>query len=289
MPASIIFDQVTKSAGIAGKAREDFDPALLVTCSNSTVESSYLWTLVDVPIRSALVRGTTTTTATFSFTPDVKGTYLVTLQTNGSPLTADNAESFCAIVTFASKTLGWRYLASFEQNQDDNQVKAGLGFVADINPRGWSTERDLQLEQVELAAYEVANAVVVSPGIGAGLDRLVQLDLTTGLFDPSVLPGTGAIPSLTGLKIANYPANVLDLVLYDPSGGTFQIDAPTSPSLGERWSLKNATTNVTAVTIDGNGNNIENPSTTTIVASYSLAVALVSVDYIYDGTNWLVL
>lgn len=289
MPASIIFDQVTKSAGIAGDAREDFDTALLVTCSNATGESSYLWTLIDVPIRSALVRGTTTVTATFSFTPDVKGTYLVTLQVNGSPLTSDNAESFCAVVTFAAKALGWRYLAALEQNQDDNQLKAGLGFPGDLNTRGWATERDLQMEQTELAAYEVANAVVVSPGAGAGLDRLVQLDETTGLFDPSVLPGAAAVPSLTGLKVANYTAVALDLVIYDPSGGTFTIDAPAAPATGTRWALKNVTTDVTGITVDGNGNNIENPSAGAFVASYSLAGALVSVDYIYDGTNWVVL
>jgi hypothetical protein len=193
------------------------------------------------------------------------------------------------VVTFASKTLGWRYLAAFEQNQDDNQVKAGLGFPGNVNIRGWSTERDLQLEQVELAAYEVANAVVVSPGAGAGLDRLVQLDETTGLFDPSVLPGTAAVPSLTGIKVAPYTAVDLDLVIYDPSGGTFQIDAPAAPIAGVRWSLKNVTIDVTAITVDGNGNSIENPTSSTLGASYSLAGALVSVDYIYDGTNWVVL
>jgi hypothetical protein len=289
MPASIIFDQATQSAGVAGNAREDFDVAKLVTCTNASAEASYIWTLIDVPIRSALVRGTTTVTAAFNFTPDVKGTYVISLQVNGSSLAANNDESFCAVVTFANKTLGWRYLGAFEQNQQDNIVKAGLGFVGDINVRGWATERDLQLEQTELAAYEIANAVVSSPGIGAGLDRVVRLDETTGLFDPSVLPGSAAIPSITGLKIANYTANTLDLVIYDPTAGTFQIDAPATPTAGDRWSLKNVTTNTTGVTIDGNGENIENPSASAIVASYSLAGALVSVDYIYDGTNWVVL
>ena len=289
MPASIIFDQVTKAAGVAGDAREDFDTALLVTCSNATVEASYIWTLIDVPIRSAIARGTTTVTPTFSFTPDVKGTYLVTLQVNGSALASDKAESFCAVVTFAAKTLGWRYLAAFEKNQADNQVKAGLGFPSDVNSRGWATERDEQIEQVELAAYEAANAVVVSPGAGAGLDRFVRLDEATGILDPSVLPGSASVPSLTGLKTANYPAIVLDLVIYDPSGGTFQIDAPPTPVTGNRWSLKNVTTDVTGITIDGNAELIEDPLNATFVASYLLIGALVSIDYIFDGTNWVVL
>lgn len=78
------------------------------------------------------------------------------------------------------------------------------------------------------------------------------------------------------------------LVLYDPSGGTFTINAPASPSAGDRWAMKNVTVDTTAVTVSGNGNNIEDPNTSTFLASYSLAVALASIDYIFDGTNWLI-
>jgi len=219
----------------------------------------------------------------------VKGTYVVSLQVNGSALAADNAESFCAIVTSGAKTLGWRYLGAQEKNQADNQVKAGLGFPSNINTRGWATERDLQLEQTELAAYEAANAVLVSPGIGVGLDRFVRLDATTGILDPSVLPQVVSLPTPTGIKIANYTAVSLDLVLYDPSGGTFTLDAPAAPAFGDRWAVKNVTTNVTAITMDGNGTNIENPLTATFVATYTIGLPLVSTEYLYDGTNWVIL
>jgi len=188
MQATITIDQTTKPAGVAGDSREDLDTALLITCSNASIEGSYLWTLVDVPIRSALVRGTTGAAATFTFTPDVKGTYLVSLRVNGSPLQVDNDQKFGAVVTFGAKSLGWRYLAAREDEGDDNILKPGLSFPGDLNIRGWATERDVQLEQTELAAYEVLNRVLISPGLAA--DTMVQLDPATGKLHASVVPAS---------------------------------------------------------------------------------------------------
>lgn len=96
-------------------------------------------------------------------------------------------------------------------------------------------------------------------------------------------------PLPTATKVGAYTAQRGDLVLYDPSGGTFQIDAPASPVKGDRFAVKNVTTDVTGVTISGNGNNIENPLASTLVASYSLGVALGAIDYLFDGTNWVAL
>lgn len=98
----------------------------------------------------------------------------------------------------------------------------------------------------------------------------------------SLLPRPGAV-----VTSGPHTATVTELVLYDPSGGTFTINAPANPVLGDRWAVKNTTTDTTSVTINGNGNNIEDPGAGAIVASYGLATALVSLDYLYDGTNWI--
>lgn len=190
MPANIIVNQLTKPPGFPGISRDDLSTALVVTATNNTVEGSYLWTLADVPIRSALIRGTQGTSAAFTFTPDVKGTYRLTLQVNGSTLPADNFVAFGAVLSFGPKTMGWRYLGAGESNNEDNITKPGLNLPGNVNVRGWATDRDLQLEDTELAAYEVANAVTVSPG--PGNDNVVRLDPGTGKFDPSVIPGVGA-------------------------------------------------------------------------------------------------
>ena len=104
-----------------------------------------------------------------------------------------------------------------------------------------------------------------------------------------VLPNLWPEPVSSIVTAGPYTALKGQLVLYDPSGGSFTINAPASPVLGDRFAIKNTTTDATAVTVDGNGNSIENPSTETFVASYSLGDGLVSLDFIYDGTNWVLL
>lgn len=96
------------------------------------------------------------------------------------------------------------------------------------------------------------------------------------------------LASPSDVKTGAFTARVGELVLYNPSGGGFQIDAPASPTVGDRFAIKNVTTDTTAVTIDGNAENIEDPGTSTFVASYSLALGLVSIEYLYDGTNWVI-
>ena len=96
-------------------------------------------------------------------------------------------------------------------------------------------------------------------------------------------------PALTDAKTGAYTAKVGENVLYDPSGGTFQITAPASPALSQRWAVKNVTTDVTVITISGNGTNIQDPATNTVVASYTIGGAFVSLDFAFDGTNWVIL
>ena len=83
-------------------------------------------------------------------------------------------------------------------------------------------------------------------------------------------------------------ATIGELVLYDPSGGSFTISAPGTPVLGDRFAIKNTTTDVTALTIDGNSKNIEDPGTSTLVPSFSLGVAFIGLDFLFDGTNWII-
>lgn len=79
-------------------------------------------------------------------------------------------------------------------------------------------------------------------------------------------------------------------MLYDPSGGTFTINAPAAPTIGDHWAVKNVTSDTTAITIGGNGNNIENPTASFgVSASFSMSGDGISIEWEYDGTQWLVI
>lgn len=79
-------------------------------------------------------------------------------------------------------------------------------------------------------------------------------------------------------------------VLYDPSGGTFTINAPASPTIGDHWAVKNVTSDVTTITINGNGNNIEDPTVSfSPAASFSLSGDGISIEWEFDGVQWLVI
>jgi len=206
MAAAILINQTTRPAGVLGVARDDGVIDQVVTCSSGTVAASYLWVLVDVPIRSGLTRGTVGVGSTFTFTPDIKGTYLVSLQLNGSSLAGDNAQNFIAIKSFGIWTRAWRYLAAREQNID-NILRPGLGFPGNVNTRGWATNEDLIFEEIEEATARVLTAVTTSPG--AGVDALVKLDPITGQFDPSVVatPVSFARWHVPAAQVVNVPTD----------------------------------------------------------------------------------
>ncbi len=117
---------------------------------------------------------------------------------------------------------------------------------------------------------------------------LLATDTGDGLSKQITKASIG-INTVTAVKVANYTTLFGERVLYDPSGGTFQIDAPVTPTTGQRWAIKNVTVDVTLVTISGNGESLEDPGTSTLLASFTIAAAFVSLDYIYDGTNWVII
>ncbi len=91
------------------------------------------------------------------------------------------------------------------------------------------------------------------------------------------------------IKTGAYTAALNEQVRYDASGGAFQIDAPGSPSRDDTFGIKNDhDTDTTAITVDGNGSDIEGPSGGAAASSQSIGLQNVSVIWRYDGTEWLI-
>lgn len=95
---------------------------------------------------------------------------------------------------------------------------------------------------------------------------------------------TFLIPS-TSIVTSDTTAGPRELVRYDASGGPFTISAPPTPTRGDFWAIKNMLNAADAVTISGNGNDIE--SATGFAASFTLAAALAQRIYVFDGTQWV--
>ena len=116
-------------------------------------------------------------------------------------------------------------------------------------------------------------------------------------FGPAQGEGAGGGTGEDSSKIANgtavtttYTANAGERVLYDPTGGTFQINAPAAPTIGVHWAVKNRSVSLTAITISGNGSNTEDPTISfALAASFSLSGNGIAVEWEYDGTQWVVI
>jgi hypothetical protein len=188
MPAAIVFTQGSRVSQPGHPL--GVEPNELVVCTNVSAASLYMWKLLDVPIRSQLTRNLSGEANTFSFTPDVPGTYLISLQINNSNIATENTTSFVAILTSGDDRMGWRYRAAGETNEDivtsHDFEGNSLGFPNDVNPRGWASRDDIEREQIEKAVRRVTDATVTA--IAPGSARILTVNPQTGKLDPSVLP-----------------------------------------------------------------------------------------------------
>lgn len=96
------------------------------------------------------------------------------------------------------------------------------------------------------------------------------------------LSGGGGTYAITS-KTANYTATTSDkIILCDSSGGTFTITLfAASGNSGKELIIKKTDSSLTAVTIDGNGSETIDGSTTTTLNTKDECIRIVC-----DGTNW---
>jgi len=162
---------------------------------------------------------------------------------------------------------------------------------ASLQANGVSMTGDLTADgdcDLDLRSTSIVGSVTL--GSGPGIASWSGGGWTGELTDPDDKL------ALTPVKRFTYPtiitsgvtALIGQRVRYDTSGGTFQINAPSSPDIGDSFAVKEIAGDTTNVTVSGNGISIEHPITGVVAASAVLGVAKISVTWEYDGTNWIV-
>ena len=187
MSANIRIDQGSGAGvGTDGQARTNIWMSQLVELLDVGVgvPVSSLWTLDDKPAGSAATM-LNPTTSTASFTPDVVGTYKVTLTRDGS-VTGANVKTLVIRVTRSNvgAALTNIYpLPAFRERAEHSDGIAGQGTAG----RGYSPLFDSITTTVALSAirrdlyYGVAGVQEVDSNVSTGVGCII--------LDPSILPG----------------------------------------------------------------------------------------------------
>jgi hypothetical protein len=92
--------------------------------------------------------------------------------------------------------------------------------------------------------------------------------------------GGGSAFVTTAVQTSNYVASAFDVVLVDPSGGSFTVFLPAAPTKDDIVIYVNTTLDTTAISLSGNGNNVNRVAALTLQDPEQFA------QFIFDGTAW---
>lgn len=116
-------------------------------------------------------------------------------------------------------------------------------------------------------------------GVTPGATGLVLLATATPAAATSAV-----VLTPTATKTGTYTAVSGDMVCYDATGGTFSIKAPTPGVDRAVFAIKETGGSATAITVDGNGANVDRAAT----LSLGLADAYLVLQYSSVQTRWIV-
>jgi hypothetical protein len=158
--AAIIINQSGKPAGQPGESRDDLDPGVLVTLTNAddTGVFSWIWEFISQPVGSSV---TIVGSKTATFTPNVRGSYLIKLTVDGE---ISNSATNSKIAAVKTAFLGIRKPATTETiefDKDDGWSAAQQAMIDAID-----TDADLNLKRngtkkptadIDWDAYKIIN------------------------------------------------------------------------------------------------------------------------------------
>jgi hypothetical protein len=218
-----------------------------------------------------------------------------------------------ALTSLLTQTItgGVTYAASL-QSKKDNAIGFAPAAAADYAASHVAETQDIHDDMFlavynaltgmqQILALDVASHITLDPSAPittttplevrasplGGLQEVRALDPTTAdaLCTKRYVDFTWDTPT----KTATFTASNREAYGYDPVGVGFQINLPAAPSNGDTVLLKNVTTDVTSVTINGGAFNVEDPANPGSIVSATEAAsgAGLTLRYSFDGTQWL--
>lgn len=128
----------------------------------------------------------------------------------------------------------------------------------------------------------------IAAALGAPGSDFVAGQTVRFLFQVADGGGGGGSLAFTPTKTANYTAAAGELVKFDPTSATFTLTFPAAPVANARVGFKNVSTSTRAITLDGNGNTVEDPASYAVAATVLVGGNGLDLTYQYNGTSWLI-
>jgi len=100
------------------------------------------------------------------------------------------------------------------------------------------------------------------------------------------IPATPSGTTFTSVKTTNYTATVGEVVRFDSSGGTFTVTLPASPVAGDIVELEEDVGDDTFVTVDGNGNNVQDVLSPQLNSTVLVGGQYTNHSWRYNGSAW---
>lgn len=198
--------------------------------------------------------------------------------------------SITVTLTTASHILG---ILTWDCDTTGGGTNAQAAFAVEINSvDGQEVERFLSgTNDMGTGASQFRTAAPVAAGIYTikGRWRRVAgtrtLQCTHAQLSALGLQAAGGALVNTPIQSSGpYLASAGQRVRFTTAVGTIQL--PPSPSADDLVAIKNVSADVTPITVDGNGNDVEAQGTYSMAATQSVAGDGIGLTYQYDGTNW---